>query len=176
MLMKHVLMLLLLIPLVALGQQDVYKHVDSSGKVTFSDKPKKDAKRINVDPVQTFKTPQFQAPMTKDKSSAQKNLEYESISISKPEDGATIWNNPGNFMVDVATKPRLQPGDKMVLMIDGRVVGESDSQTRFELTNINRGEHSLSAHIVNAEGDVVITSKTATIHLHQASVNMPSRR
>lgn len=164
--------------------QNVFKSVAPDGSVTFSDKPRKGAKKIEVEHIQTFKaqtpsvsgSPSLQPSLTSPLGSQQADpFEYESIQIATPKDGETVWSNPGKLSVDVGLQPRLRENDKVALYLDGNKIKEATGSTRFQISGIQRGEHSLSAKVFNKSGKLMLESPAITIFMHKASTNMPAR-
>ncbi|MBS1220075.1 MAG: hypothetical protein H6R21_3208, partial [Proteobacteria bacterium] len=43
------------------------------------------------------------------------------------------------------------------------------------LENLDRGSHTLQGQIVDARGEVLMSSETVTVHLHRQSVLAPQR-
>lgn len=102
---------------------------------------------------------------------------YDSIAVVDPANDATVFDNAGNVTVTVAVSPGLRgsAGDQIALILDGRVASVRDA-TRFKLSEIARGEHTLEAQIVDRGGTVVISSNPVKIYLWQASRLFPARR
>jgi hypothetical protein len=101
--------------------------------------------------------------------------DYQSLRIVAPEQEATVHDNNGNVTVKVRVSPSLRAGDKIALLLDGAVV-ESGHKTRFALSGIDRGTHTLAARVAGAQGAVLIESETVTFHMWQASRLFPNRR
>ena len=174
---KIALFLMLTLPLLAFAQGKVFQHVDEQGNVTFSDQPSQGAEVIKVDPVQTFSAPTSNTPeeLAPEKKIATAES-YTSIKMLKPQPDETLWNNPGNMTVDIELIPPLRAGDKIIVKLDGNPIQESTKNTTFQLTNIERGEHTVSAEVLDANGNSLLSTPATTFFLHQASTNMPSRR
>src|SRR5690606_36393997 len=86
-----------------------------------------------------------------------------------PEDDALRANN-GTFSVDVAIEPPLAAGHRLQLLLDGEAYGAAGTSTRFQLINIDRGEHSLAGAALS--GDRVIQQSTArTFTVQRVNVN-----
>jgi hypothetical protein len=45
--------------------------------------------------------------------------------------------------------------------------------TQFSLSNLNRGTHSLQTKVVDAAGNVLISSNLVNFHLRQAGISTP---
>lgn len=101
---------------------------------------------------------------------------YDSIAVVKPAGGSTVFNNAGNVAVTVAVSPalRARAGDRIALILDGRQISVR-SATRFQLSGITRGEHTLEAQVVDSGGNALISSNPLKFYLWQASRLFPSR-
>jgi hypothetical protein len=150
-------------------QAEVFKQVNPDGSVTFTDKPKsKDETPVPLQPMSTFKAPK--APPISSSAKAQPAaVEYTSVSITSPGNEDTIRDNTGNLTVTASVTPGLQSGHKMVLLDNGKSLGESASGS-FELSNIDRGAHTLYVQIQDSSGEALITSEPVTVYLHRRSI------
>jgi hypothetical protein len=101
---------------------------------------------------------------------------YDSIAVVKPAGGSTVFNNAGNVAVTVAVSPalRARAGDRIALILDGRRISVRRA-TRFKLSGIARGEHSLEAQVVDSSGNALISSNPVKFYLWQASRLFPNR-
>jgi len=99
---------------------------------------------------------------------------YESIAITQPFADQTIFDNNGDVEVAIAITPALRGGDRIVLDVDGRAMSPR-RRPHFELTGIDRGEHTLRAHAVDARGGLLIASAPVTFYLWRASRLFPNR-
>lgn len=164
--------------------QKIYKHVSPDGKVSFSDKPIQGSTIISVEPIQTFESKAVPSvssvvnsvmPTLLDIQQTDPVFQYQTVDIVKPNDRQTIWSNQGDLIVEVVVTPKLRQSDKIALLLDGKTVKTSKNLTHFNLTQVPRGEHRLSAKILDQIGSELLVSPAVTIYLHKASTNMPSR-
>jgi hypothetical protein len=96
---------------------------------------------------------------------------YSSIEITSPADEQTITGTGGQISVVVSVEPRLQSGDSIRLELDGLRVSEPNSTaSTFELKDVPRGAHSLSASVVARDGQVLKQSAPITFFVQQTSV------
>lgn len=143
-----------------LAAAQIYQWTDRNGEMHFSDTPQKGAKRINLPPVQTFPAPQVVTPVdNSDTQEEKKKNTYKSISIIEPANESTSRDNQGRVPVLVETSPPLKPGDKIQILLDGKPIGKPQDSTSFLLSNVLRGEHTITAAIVNEAGDSLLKSK-----------------
>ena len=100
---------------------------------------------------------------------------YDSLAIGKPASDATVHDNDGDVEVSVVVSPALRAGDRALLSVDGRPT-PAQERTRFELSGLARGEHSLRAAIVDRSGRTLIASAPITFNMWRASRLFPGRR
>jgi hypothetical protein len=100
---------------------------------------------------------------------------YHSVTIGEPAPNATIFDNTGNVAVVITTSPALRTGDRIALDIDGRPMPPR-SQERFKLSGLERGEHTLKAGVIDANGDSLISSALVTFYMWRGSLLFPNRR
>lgn len=160
-------LLLICIMIPSLLQAQVYRSVDKDGNVTYSDKPSKGSVEVEVKELETVK-PLETAPPIADKKDNKPAAVYSGIEITSPQDDVSIRENTGNVSVTVSLNPNLKNGHKLVLYLDGEEYA-SGTTTNFQLQNIDRGSHQLRAAVQNAEGRLLISSKSITFHLHRFS-------
>ncbi len=171
--MKRLFLLVLcFIPLIAGAA--IYRSVDKDGNVVFSDQPQPGAKQLKLPPIPTFKAPVPDQSVDGAKKAPAKAA-YAHFSIAQPADNATIRSNTGTVQVHLSLKPNLHPGDHIALKVDGQPQGGDITTTQVTFQNLNRGTHTVQAQVVNAQGDVVISTAVVTFYLHRASRLLPSR-
>ena len=169
--LKVLLVLFLIHSTAVHAQKEVYKSVDEQGNTVFSDTQTTDSEKIEIQDIQTVPAlenfPEYYHPT--------KPVErYSGINIISPDDDTTIWDNGGSLTVSVSIEPQLLAPDKIVLFLDGKEYA-SGTSAGFNLTEIDRGTHTLQVSIRSALGDITISSKVVTFHLKQNSIlNRPT--
>ena len=97
------------------------------------------------------------------------------ISISSPANGEMVYDNQGNVAVTVAIEGTGKtPAIRLVL--DGARYTPARDASPFLLENIDRGEHTLEAQIVDSEGRVIAVSQPVTFYVWRASALFPGRK
>jgi len=150
-----------------------YKWTMPDGSVIFSDTPPHpDAEKITLPPTQTFTS-----PPTK-KSSEQTPPEekplppalYSSLQITLPENDQTIRDNTGSVSISITSDPPLiaQRNHKIIIELDGSTIITTTSPEAV-LSNIDRGTHTLRAHIADKNGAILISSTESQFHLRRMS-------
>ncbi len=166
--------LICLVPLLA--QAEIYQWTKQDGTTVFSDTPHQGAKTVDLPPAQTYSSQDSLAGVVQKTSSpksaqpAVRKNPYSDLEIVVPEDEATLRDNAGNMSVAVTYEPALEPGDSLVLMLDGRVKEKITQGSAFHLTNVDRGTHKLQAKIMDKKGNTLLSSATITFYMHQTVV------
>ena len=156
--------LILLIPVSA----EVYRTTDENGNVIFTDKPSPGAEEIEIDEVQTVSPPpvrdfRYTPPKKKGKSN------YKKAEITTPKNDDVITGGTGNVSVSISLEPALQDTDRIVLYMDGEKQSDSSS-TSFELSNLDRGTHTIKVDIINKGGKVLKSSSPVSFTVQRPSV------
>ena len=174
--------LLLLLPLVT--GAEIYKHVGEDGVIRYSDEPpSKDAKPVELPPVQTFSTDDTG---TYDSSSEgeeeetpasilmRESASYAGIQLVSPT-AEQVFNqaNP-EVNASAVVEPGLAQGDRVVFLVDGLPVPAPEGQTSVSLANLDRGSHTVQAVVMDRNDAIQIQSETINFHLHQPSRLRPA--
>ncbi len=169
--MRYLIIILLFFTSIA--SADVYRTVDEFGNVMFTDNPDSKAEKINVQPTSTYSPvaipeQQIEAELTEDEFP----VPNYKISIISPAQNESFWSNDGTVNINVNVQPELsaERGDMLVFKLDGQDVGVPQSSPNFTLSNLDRGSHIIVASIIDADGQVLITSKSTLFHLQRRSL------
>jgi hypothetical protein len=175
-------------------QAGIYRSVDAEGNVVFTDEPSPGAEKIEISPSTVISSDQGITSGDEETDDILKlSPEGESqtfepeadaipsyqIRIIAPADDESIWVNNGNVSVSMIVEPQLdaERGDLIVLNLDGADVGPAQPTTTFQLNNLSRGTHTVSATVVDRSGSALTSSETVTFHLHRTSVlNKPAQK
>jgi hypothetical protein len=151
--------------------RDVYKWTNGEGVVIYSDTYQEGAERVRVSDT---KSPASRTTGGSAESGADAEpIDYESLEIVQPADDATIRSNEGTVAVGLSLSPALGQGHEVKIIVDGTELEGTMKGTQFTLNKLSRGTHSLETRVVDAEGNVLITSNRITFHLRQASIIKP---
>ena len=151
---------------------DVYRWVDSNGVVHYSDKPQApNDKPVVLPHLQTYApgaAPAGLAPASAGGGPAKPAA--PAIAITSPEPEETIRDAEGKFTVTVSAAP--EPGEGLIFYLDGTAQNEQPTpSTAFLYTGVERGQHSVAAALMGANGQEVAHSDTVTIFMKPPSVN-----
>jgi hypothetical protein len=149
----------------------VYKWVDESGVVHYSDQPHENAQKINIGAPQTYKATHYAEPGAA--VSAAQQLSYK-CAVTSPADQQSFVN-VDTIAVSAQVDPPQSEDAQMFVMLDGvMVTGQPTTGAQFMLKNVERGEHNLSIVLRNAAGKVACQSPAVTFFVRLASVNAPA--
>lgn len=147
----------------------VYITRDADGNPIFSDRRSQDAEAhvvTELPSMPAFKVEQ-EAEVISPPTLAP--MSYTSLSIVSPTSGTNLPNGfSGNIEISGVLSPGLAEGDKIVLKDAGLIIA-TNQQTSFSLKNLSRGEHTLSMHVIDAKGDIKISSQPVTIFVQRSS-------
>lgn len=168
------------------GEAAIYKHVDSEGRlIKYSDQPQKagdkpieiskpaleensdtETRKSRPKPIPNKPKSKPRKPETDEPKAV---IAYSAVAILKPADEEAIRANGGVFPVELASQPALdtESGHRYVIMVDGKKHTQS-TETRFNLENMDRGAHSISAEIHDRKGNSLATSSSTKIYVLRA--------
>lgn len=155
---------------------EIYRHVDDNGNVTYSDEPMTDdSKAMELDPLPEVSLPdasQREERSRRDETASDSgNAEpqgYQAIEITQPEHDSAFWRGGGRVVVRFQSQPSLRAGHRYALEVDGERIQKSRRNT-FSLKNVNRGTHELVVHVVDGNGETVSSSDVTRFTLHRPS-------
>ncbi|MCO6059751.1 DUF4124 domain-containing protein [Pseudomonas sp. MOB-449] len=150
--------LLLVLALPAAAQ--IYKYTDANGNTVFTNQPPDGAasEKIELPPTNAVQAQPPSAPASAADDAAQPAT-YQLLELTDIPDDESLRANNGTFSVGVKLEPRLQPGHQLRLRLDGQPYGTPSNVPRLQLTNIDRGEHSLAVDVL--AGTRVVQSSAA---------------
>jgi type II secretory pathway pseudopilin PulG len=149
----------------------IYTWINASGERVYSQTPRKGAKEMRIKESTRYTEPN---PVSGFDNAKIKVVEdnpnvYDNFAIASPGNEATVRNNDGNLQVAISISPALKTGHQIVLKVDGAEVATGYSPI-INLTNINRGEHQITAEVFDDQGNLVIAAKPVTVFMHQAFI------
>lgn len=176
--MMRALLCFLTLALPSLAVAGVYKSIQPDGSVVFTDEPRKDATKIEIPKAQTYSAPpkadaKNSAAGAKPPQPAKPKSEtiYEQLAILAPGKDATVRQDAGDIEVQVGLAPALdsKKGHKLALDLDGRRMTEPSTNSQFTLENIDRGTHTVQAHILDEAGQILRSSDPVIFHVKRHS-------
>jgi len=159
---------LMLWSVTAVGQ--VYESKDKSGAPVFSDRPSEGSKAVDI-PAPNVVSPQDR-PAASPLPAQKPDFQYSQLAIAAPTAQTTIHSNTGAFNVQLSIDPDLRQGDAFVLTLDGNTLPTRYPSATIGLTAqdyqsaaANTHQHSLTAAIVDANGQVMIQSDPVSFYI-----------
>jgi hypothetical protein len=179
--MRRLVLFVCLVAGSAAGATEVYRWVDDSGQVHYSDLPQEGAERVQLGDAQTFSAPPVRTRSSKagaddgaDAATAAPTR-YRSLEFVKPGQEEVLWNIEGRLDVSMRLEPRLQTGDRVSLFLDGQPVeGLPPDSLQARLNGVTRGVHVLRAEVRSKAGQVLIKSQPRSFAVQQTSVLNPN--
>jgi hypothetical protein len=181
---KVLVLLLLCMCSSAYGQ--IYKVVDKDGNVTYTDQapadgsPPMDLPELSVvttdyaeestEPAAAVPAEEAEAAAEETKPLTRKELRnlYRDFRISRPAPEETFWGTENTVVMAWESSEPLQEGLTVRFNLDG--AAQQAGTERMIAVTLDRGSHTVSASIVDANGRSLMTTDTVTFYVHQQSV------
>ncbi len=169
---RLVIVLSLLTPLTLQADEEFYKITDQEGNITLSDTP---GGKSSITESITIKQPStVSAPVPPHTSSIKKETNpeqknYRSLTISSPAEEQTLPYSPDGIRINAQLIPTLKKGHRITYTFDGQPIATQAGSTSALIAGAHRGKHSVSAAVVNASGQTLITSPPRYFFIFQAS-------
>ena len=159
-------MLFLLIASVS-HSTEVYISIDDKGNRVFSDQPTKESRKHKVKEISIIPAIKIPAktPVVDEKIS---EITYQSLTITTPLTETNYTRDYlGNINISAQIEPGLQDYDEAVLFANGQEI-EASSNLTWQLTNTDRGEHSLQVIVRNKKDKAEkISSQAITVYIQR---------
>lgn len=175
-------MLLLLGCLLAVAVQaqetkrELWTWKDANGVTQYSDRPVPGAKQVQLStsaPAQAAAAAPPAATTPAAKPPAAPAVQYQSLEIWQPENGETFFGADATVDVRMRSEPELAESDRLLLYLDGKLVEGDASSLEYNLSQLERGVHSIAAVILDRQGNEKIRSEPRVFHIKQPTVNAP---
>ena len=154
----------------------IYKYTDANGNTVFTNQPPEgqDVESVELPPTNTV-APQTPVVTTSTTPATQNAQAYKVLELSNlPTDEALRANN-GTFTVSVKISPRLLPGHRLRLLLDGKPYGQPSNVTSLQVVTADRGEHSLAVEVLNGS-EPIQQSATVTFTVQRVNTSSPALR
>ena len=154
----------------------VYKWIDENGVIHYSDQPHPNAEKLQVEGVQTYSSSAaaVRGPISSGESNAASANPYKGCAVAQPLDQQNLPNAHSVF-IRVAADPVLRGDDRVFMTMDGQALnGGQPTGMSFNVTDLDRGEHSVQAQIRNPDGQVLCQTPTITFSVSQPNLLNPA--
>lgn len=170
---------ILLLPLAAFAEGEIYKVVDKEGNVIYTDqRPSAAAEPMDLPELSVIKSDlpppapeaaaaaeeQAQAPTAREL-----RKQYADFRITQPQQEETFWGSENTVVVAWGSAQPIPPEMAVKLYVDGAaqdVVGNGS----VSLT-LDRGEHTVYAELLDVRKRRIVSTETITFFVKQHSVN-----
>lgn len=169
-------MLLIAVVLVSAAQAtEVYRWVDASGQVHYSDQWAPGAEKVSIATAPGFSASALGAPTADEASEGEeKPGRYQTLGILSPAQEEVLWNIEGQLPVSVQVAPSLLPGHVLRLYLDDKAVAElPPGSTQTTLQDVYRGSHTLKAEVADPSGNTLASSPAVRFAVRQTSIQNP---
>ncbi|GHC38223.1 DUF4124 domain-containing protein [Aidingimonas halophila] len=159
------------------AESAIYRVIDEQGRVLFTDRPQSGSERVDIP------QPSAVLPVSRVAIGGLENDEhveppptsYSAFSIVAPEHEATLpTGQAGDVVVEFAVAPALHESHRIQLRLDGEVRHSPAHARSLSLSGLVRGEHTLEAELLDADGKVLQRSKPVTLYVQRAGINLPA--
>lgn len=164
----------LLLALALPASAEIYRYTDERGNPVYTNQPPQgvNAESVPLGPTNTVAAPAASRPAAT--PTAEEQLRYSRLEIiGVPEQGDSLRANAGSFSIVVALEPGLHGGDQLQLLLDGQPLSPPGRQTRFQLTNLDRGSHSLQA-VVLRDDKPLQSSASVSFTVQRVHIGSPA--
>ena len=149
----------LLMALAIPATAEIYSYTDASGNKVFTNQPPEGvvADTVTLPAMNTMDPPEASAaePTATDVASVDgQALPYSQLALTNIPTEEALRSNNGTFTVRAVLQPPLRPGNSLQLLLDGQPYGSPTNVPMLQLTEIDRGDHSLAVQVI--VGDKVI--------------------
>ena len=164
-----VLLSILLLPTLAVeavntDKETVYRSVDETGAVEFSDTPGVNAEELRLK--QPTVIPAI--PLTGPRGSplpARRLSYYKSIAITSPRQDENIRDDEGKVILTATVVPELLPKHRLEFLFDG--LTQPANGNALLMQNVDRGTHQVQAQVIDAQGNIIIQSEKRTFSIQR---------
>jgi hypothetical protein len=181
MIRKLIPLVVLLLPLAAVAEGEIYKIVDKDGNVTFTDqRPSSTAQPMELPPLSIIET-DIEVPAEADGGAAEEAAEalpltprelrrkYRDFRITSPQQEETFWGTANAVSVTWAASEPITEDLTVFLFVDG------DSQ-QFPVNGsaqlvLERGEHQVYAELRDPRNRRITSTEPVTFFVKQFSQN-----
>jgi len=171
------LLICLLLGLAMPAGAQIYKYTDAQGNTVFTDQPPKGqaAESVELQPTNSLEMQVPSPPAEDNPPAAPTAAPYTTLQLTDvPSDEAMRANN-GTFSVGVQIEPRLGGAHRLRLLLDGQPYGQASNVPRLQLSNVERGEHSLAVEVLSGDKSIQ-QSATLTFSIQRVNTKSPALR
>lgn len=154
---------------------EIYKSRDADGNVIFTDVPTEKSEKVDLPDITTFKSQPYKPIQRSEPTAADDQLRYD-ITLVQPANKETVRNNSGDVPIEIEVKPALKRelGHHVLLWLDSEKPVKFTTN-RFQLSNIERGTHTVSVMVVDGRGKAISATQTNEVYVKRHSAKFNAR-
>jgi hypothetical protein len=171
------LLICLLLGLALPASAQIYKYTDAKGNTVFTDQPPEGqaAESVQLPETNSVNMQVPSLPPTDNTDDEPPVAPYSLLQVTGlPSDEAMRANN-GTFSVSIQIEPRLAAGHRLRLLLDGQPYGQASNVPMLQLTNVDRGEHSLAVEVLSGEQSIQ-QSEPVNFTVQRVNTSSPALR
>jgi hypothetical protein len=167
----------LLLTLALPASAQIYTYTDANGNRVFTDQPPEGmaTQPVELSPTNTVESQAPATPTISDNSETTTAPPYQLLQLTALPSAEAIRANNGTFNVGVELQPRLASNHRLRLLLDGQPYGQPSNVPRLQLTNIDRGEHSLAVEVLSGD-ESIQQSAAVTFAVQRVNTSSPALR
>ncbi len=152
---------------------EVYKIVDEQGNTTYTDAPpaKNQAhEKVELKPINRQPPVEVQNRSRSSNATAAEEPVNFQVTLIAPAEGTQVPPGQRNLTVAAQVQPAMSDGHSLQFIMNGEPLNQPGSSTSWTIEEIYRGEHRISAQVLDPDGRVVATSAPVTVYVHRPTI------
>lgn len=157
--------------------QNIYKSVDEDGNVVYTDEPPSpEAQPMDLPPITVadpYEVPAESRDVPEGEREEVPDVLYPDLGFISPVSEEHFWGTGGSFTAQLGSAQSLAGDHQVQFFLNGQEAGTSSSYF-LQISGVDRGEHAISAAIVDASGQVVARAGPVVFYMRQHSALHPN--
>lgn len=169
---RRLIVTVLLLLSCGLAQGEIYKWVDKTGRVHYSDaRESKDSEKIQLSKPSVYSSPASQSSVSKGATTEKKKLtQYTNFAITYPANKSVVRNLDEGLIITFTASPGLFKGNYIQLIVDGRILPAKITSLSHSLGDLDRGTHFLQSSIMDKDGRLKKRASVVQFHVRKEVV------
>jgi len=148
--------------------QPIYRVVDETGNVTYTDqKPTEDAEPLDLPDLSIINAQAPEAAILIESESGAPSVEPFQMSIAEPADGSIIANTEGRVDIRFESNLAVPPAAQLVVFVNDQAQAPM-REMEMSLTDLQPGEYRLHAELHSPSGRKLAESQAVVVQLISA--------
>lgn len=166
--------LLLCLALPASAQ--IYQYKDANGNTVYTNQPPQGqaVESVELPPTNSIEMQAPESPQSSTPNQLSGPIYNRLVLTDLPSEEALRANN-GSFAVRVEIEPKLAQGHRLRLLLDGQPHGPASQSTQLQVSNADRGEHSLAVEVLSGDQSIQ-QSAAVTFTVQRVNTQSPALR